>query len=51
MEYEEAMIAIVTVDEAAMEIEDHGLDPEDFFAEYGRQATYKGADVLGWLGY
>ena len=51
MNYEEAIEAIVTRKEAQQEIEKHGLKFKDFSLDYGNFDTYKGSDVLKWLGY
>ena len=51
MDYEEAMKATITRAEAIREIEDHQLPVDEFFAEVGDRETYRGADVLIWLGY
>ena len=51
MSFEEAMNAEVSRDDARREIFRHSLDPEDFFHEVGDRPTYRGADVLEWLGY
>jgi hypothetical protein len=51
MDFEEAQQAIVSKAEAAREIEKHGHNPQEFFAEIGERAEYTGAEVLAWLGY
>jgi len=51
MTYEEAVEATVTRSEAMAEIEHHAADWDEFVAEYGDHPTYRGEDVLGWLGY
>ena len=51
MNYEEAIEYIVTSKEAQQEIEKHSLSFKDFVIDYGNFDTYKGNDVLKWLGY
>jgi hypothetical protein len=51
MNYEEAMEATVTREEAEREIRKHGINPTEFFLEVGYRDTYTGAEVLSWLGY
>jgi parvulin-like peptidyl-prolyl isomerase len=51
MDYEEACEAIVSRKMAQREIEKHSADFADFIAEYGDKPSYKGQDVLDWLGY
>lgn len=52
MTYEEAIENnTVTVFMAKTEIERHGLDFEEFVAEYGESKTYSSRDVLIWMGY
>ena len=51
MDYEEAIEAIVTKQEARKEIELHYHRFSDFVLDYGNFDTYKGNDVLKWLGY
>lgn len=41
----------VTRLEALIEIEIHGINPNEFLEEMGDHDTYAGADVLAWLGY
>ena len=51
MNYEDAIEYIVTPEEAKKEIELHGLSFKDFTFDYGVKSSYKGSDVLKWLGY
>lgn len=51
MTYEEAIEAKVTKAEAIRELEKHGLSFADFSKDHGNKATYKGSDVLAWMGY
>ena len=51
MDYEEAIEATVTKQEAKKEIELHYLRFSDFVLDHGNFETYKGNDVLKWLGY
>ena len=53
MSYDDAIEATVTRAQALREIGRHdtGESLADFFATYGDQAEYRGADVLAWLGY
>ena len=36
---------------AVREVEDHQLNPADFFADVGDKDWYEGSEVLDWLGY
>lgn len=52
MTYEEAMTnTTVTAYQAKQEIENHGLEFDDFVSEYGEYNEYYAKDVLIWLGY
>lgn len=51
MSYEEAVDAIVTRQEALREIRRHGLSEQEFLEEVGDRATYRGKEVLDWMGY
>ncbi|VTU37129.1 hypothetical protein [Variovorax sp. PBL-E5] len=56
MNYDEAIEATVTREEALSEIEKHHAwrfteAVAEFDADCGNRAAYKGAEVLGWLGY
>lgn len=51
MDYEEAREAQVSQDEARREVERHSSDWAEFLAEVGDRPEYRGAEVLGWLGY
>ena len=51
MNYEDAITYIVTRAEARHEIELHSLKFADFVADVGNKKTYKGSEVLTWLGY
>jgi hypothetical protein len=51
MTYDEAIETTVTKLEAFAEIEQHGIDPEEFLEDMGNHDIYAGADVLAWLGY
>lgn len=48
---DEAREATVTAKQAAAEVMRHGFNPELFFEEIGRRETYRGSEVLDWLGY
>jgi hypothetical protein len=49
--YDDACAATVTRAQAIGEIKRHHADPADFLADVGDRPTYRGAEVLGWLGY
>ena len=51
MNYENAMTYEVTRAEAKHEIELHCLKFSDFVSDVGFKNTYKGSEVLNWLGY
>ena len=51
MNYEQAIELIVTKQEVKNELRLHGADFKDFVLDYGNFETYKGKDVLKWLGY
>lgn len=51
MNYEDACEATVSRARALAEVARHGCDAAEFLADVGDRATYRGADVLGWLGY
>lgn len=52
MEYEEAIEATVTREQARKEVEKHDGEGFALFLEdCGDRPTYKGSEVLGWLGY
>lgn len=52
MNYEDAVEATVTREEARREIDKHDCDGWDaFIADVGDKPEYDGAEVLGWLGY
>lgn len=53
MDYDTALDAEVTREEARREIARHDIDGTfaDFLAEVGDRDAYTGAEVLGWLGY
>jgi hypothetical protein len=55
MNYDEALAAEVTREEALREIARHDIGEDDpaaaFFADCGNRASYTGATVLNWLGY
>lgn len=42
---------LVSALEAKKEIENHGLQFDDFIVEYGEHEEYYSKDVLIWLGY
>ncbi len=48
--YDDAAEAVLTRQQAAREIRDHQLNPNEFFAERGDQPLYRGKAVLDWLG-
>jgi len=52
MTYDQAMEQnTVTAYAAKVEIEKHGLDFEDFIADYEEHETYCTNDIMVWLGY
>ena len=51
MNYEDAVLSDVTRDQAIAEVQEHGVDLTEFFADMGDHATYEGGEVLSWLGY
>ena len=51
MNYEQACEYVVTKYEAKEEIEKHFSNFNDFLNDIGDKKTYKGSDVLNWLGY
>lgn len=51
LSYQEAIDIEVTRAEAVRELEKHGADLAEFFADCGECDSYPGAVVLGWLGY
>ena len=51
MDYSQAMECKVTKKEARHEIELHFLKFDEFVAEVGLKESYKGSEVLNWLGY
>lgn len=56
MNYEDAIEATVTREEALGEIKKHHRDRyteavAEFIEDCGDKPTYTGAEVLGWLGY
>lgn len=51
MDYEDAVVVTVSKKEAQREVEKHACEWAEFVAEMGDKATYKGGDVLAWLGY
>lgn len=51
MNFEDAIHATVTREEAKREIEQHHADWNEFKREVGDKPTYRGEEVLGWLGY
>lgn len=53
MDYDEACETTVTREQARREIARHDIDGTfaDFLREVGDRASYKGSEVLGWLGY
>lgn len=51
MDYWEAIEVEVTKAEAVREVEKHGIDKTEFFAELGEKDCYQGKDILDWLGY
>lgn len=54
MDYSEACEAIVTREEARLEIEKHDTGDdgfETFLKDVGDRPLYKGSEVLDWLGY
>lgn len=51
MEYYDACEAEVTLEQARHEVEKHNLPWDEFVKEIGEYDTYRGRDVLDWLGY
>jgi len=59
MDYEDALEALVTRDEARHEIDKHVIPDDDspqatwerFLREVGDKQEYRGSEVLDWLGY
>lgn len=51
MDFEEAWGATISRARARAEVARHQVDFADFLAEVGDRATYKGSEVLSWLGY
>lgn len=52
MNYDEAMEATVSREQARREIAKHDCDGWDVFVrDVGDKPSYTGAEVLGWLGY
>lgn len=51
MDYDEAMQATVSRNEARKEVCLHSANWGDFLADCGDKSEYRGADVLAWLGY
>lgn len=51
MNYDEAIHAQVTREEARTEIARHYGEWDEFLVDCGDHATYSGGTVLGWLGY
>lgn len=51
MTYVEALETTISQTVARREVENHGLDWQDFIDEVGNRAEYLGSDVLNWLGY
>ncbi len=51
MEYEDAMEAEVTREEARREIANHDCEFSEFLEDCGDKPEYKGSEVLNWLGY
>jgi hypothetical protein len=49
--YEDAAEATVTRAQAKREILKHDCSWEEFIAEVGDKAFYRGSEVLDWLGY
>lgn len=51
MEFDEAMKATVSQEEARRELARHGFTFEEFARDKGTKPFYKGKTVLVWLGY
>ena len=51
MTFDEATQAVVTKEEARLEILRHKVSFDDFIAECGDHEEYDGLTVLAWLGY
>lgn len=51
MDFEQAWSATISRARARAEVGRHQVDWADFLAEVGDRETYKGSEVLAWLGY
>lgn len=51
MNYDQAIVAQVTRQEAIREVQQHNISVDEFLEEVGDKETYKGSEVLNWLGY
>jgi len=51
MTADEAREETFTRREALAIVRNHNLDWDDFLSEVGNHQTYKGSDILDWLGY
>lgn len=51
MNYEQAVEAEVSKEEALAEVCKHGCSTTEFLSEMGNKDSYEGAEVLAWLGY
>lgn len=51
MSYDEACISPISRARAIEEVNRHHCDVDDFLAEVGDRAEYRGSEVLNWLGY
>lgn len=52
MTYEQAMAGeTITRKQAFREVEDHGIDINEFIEDCGDSAHYNSREVLEWLGY
>tara|TARA_R110002167_G_scaffold87625_2_gene236636 strand:+ start:1435 stop:1599 length:165 start_codon:yes stop_codon:yes gene_type:complete len=49
--YEDALEITLTAVQVKREIEKHSLSFNDFINEVGDKESYKGSEVLNWLGY
>lgn len=49
--FESAADTIITAKRAKHEVEEHGIEWQEFVDSYGDQETYTAQAVLSWLGY
>lgn len=52
MTYEQALEETLNIPQVAKELRAHGYDLHDFLQDFpANQKTFKGSDVLDWMGY